>query len=299
MFGDIALINSGPRTASILVLETSEFIIMHKKDFDKFKKFHNKEAIEKREFLVEYLPFLKEVTGEAFIIGFVNNFESMKFLRGHRLIKEGEPADYLFIVKEGHLLLEKEVTSEALNRNRPHHKPEYPVPPMRNVGICDLTEGCVLGEESLCGIPSSFSVTVKSIRCLILGVNKQLFKEFPRVMLEMIKDKFEEKNENRMKMFESALKRVRGEASSSIKGVSVRVPSIVDSIKKKLTDHISEKLLAFEKTKNDKEVMFDQCSELLLSKETDYRDKLKSFYGKYTRKMDHYILPSSEFFIKQ
>lgn len=307
MFGEIALVNSSPRTASIIALEDSEFIILLKKDFDKFKKLYNRDNVEKRKYMMDHLPHLEDVVGEKLLMNFDIHFEPRRFQRGTKLLLEGMPCESLFILREGSLLLEKEASFEAdpekqVERQSASDDDESSFeensfsgkPITKNFGISNLGEGSVIGEECLFKTVCMYSVTVVSPTCFVYEVARRFINNYPMLMVETLKERFLEKHEFRMKMFLSALKGLQDAEKKEKKVRGGQEEAIIESLKGKLQPRVKEKLTFGMMTVQAKKVMHDQCSEFFLVKDSKFREKLKDFYAKYTRKMNHMILSEGE-----
>jgi CRP-like cAMP-binding protein len=64
MFGHYALIDSRPRGATILALQDSKLMTIHKKEFDLIQPLFNQDMIQRKKFLTGLLPEIDELGDE-------------------------------------------------------------------------------------------------------------------------------------------------------------------------------------------------------------------------------------------
>lgn len=108
-FGDLALIEQKPRMASIRCIQDTFFAVLSKLDFNKVlgvieKKKHN----EKVQFL-RSLPFFSQLTKTS-LGKLTYQFEDFPTIKNQILFREGEPAEYAYIVKQGQYEVTKTLT---------------------------------------------------------------------------------------------------------------------------------------------------------------------------------------------
>jgi CRP-like cAMP-binding protein len=60
MFGELALINDDLRSASVVTNTYSEFMILNKDAFELVKNYYTKDMIQKKKFLYNYVPGIKD-----------------------------------------------------------------------------------------------------------------------------------------------------------------------------------------------------------------------------------------------
>lgn len=290
MFGEKALLQPVNRSASIICLEDTEFIILFKKDFDKVKKYYNKENIEKKEYLLSNLPCLDSVTGENLILDFVTNFVPRNYSRGHKLQVEGGECNNLYLLKEGRLTLEKEITHEMMNEGRPSNKAEYVVASsQKNVKICELTNGALVGDECLKGLDAQYTVYVQSMSCTVYWLDKQLLKFYPKIMIGALKKNFKIKRDHRREYIQKVIMRFRLERDLLQEPISI--PTVVAQMLDTMHQNTRERLLGNENVKrNLRNVPISRTPEELLVKQTELQDSLRKFYGKFTRKVNYNTL---------
>jgi CRP-like cAMP-binding protein len=114
-FGEFALVKNKPRTATVVCFEDTHFAILSKKDFVRILgNFTNKRFDEMTEFLKK-LPIFNGWSMNS-LVRLSYLFKIIKYKRGQRLFREGDPADSVFIVKNG----EFELTKEIMIKSSPH-----------------------------------------------------------------------------------------------------------------------------------------------------------------------------------
>lgn len=107
-FGELALIKNKPRSATIFTLEDTHFAVLSKKDFIRILgTFTNKHFDE----LTKFLKNLPLFAGWSFstLVRLNYLFVLVKFKRNQKLFKEGESAEFVYIVKKGELELSKDI----------------------------------------------------------------------------------------------------------------------------------------------------------------------------------------------
>lgn len=99
-FGELALIEQKPRMASCRCLKNTHFMVLSKNDYNRVIG-----ALEKRAYL-DKINFLKNIpifalVTRTFLGKLTYYFETKKCIKDSFLYKEGEPANYVYIVKKG------------------------------------------------------------------------------------------------------------------------------------------------------------------------------------------------------
>ncbi|CDW86844.1 cyclic nucleotide-binding domain containing protein [Stylonychia lemnae] len=175
-FGDLALIEQKPRMASIRCMTDTHFAVLSKKDFNKVlgvierKKYNDKVAF------LRSLPFFSQLTKTS-LGKLTYQFHDISTIRHQILYREGEPAEYVYIVKVGQfevmktltmaedqseatkkifinpLRANKVVNSQGLNHTKRAHK--------QQIHLFKLEKGNVIGEEDLIDLNQCYTTTVK------------------------------------------------------------------------------------------------------------------------------------------
>lgn len=107
-FGELALLEQKPRMATIRCLKNTNFMVLSKSDYN-----HAIGAIERRTY-AEKINFLKNIpifslVTRAFLGKLTYYFETKKCIKGSFLFKEGDPAEYVYIVKKGEFECTKKI----------------------------------------------------------------------------------------------------------------------------------------------------------------------------------------------
>lgn len=99
-FGDLALLGSKPRMASIRCLEDTHFAVLTKHDFNiVLGQIEKKKMNEKIQFL-RSLPFFSQLTKTS-VSKLTYQFKEVNTIKNQVLYKEGDLADLIYIVKSG------------------------------------------------------------------------------------------------------------------------------------------------------------------------------------------------------
>ena len=107
-FGEFALLKNKPRSATVITTENTHFAILSKKDFLRILgNFTNKKFDDMAKFL-KSLPIFSP-WGLNSLARLSYYFRTVKCKRNQKLFKEGDPAEYVFIVKSGEMELSKEI----------------------------------------------------------------------------------------------------------------------------------------------------------------------------------------------
>lgn len=111
-FGELALIKNKPRSATIFTTEDTHFAVLSKKDFIRILgTFTNKHFDE----LTKFLKNLPLFAGWSFstLVRLNYLFVLVKFKRNQKVFKEGETAEFVYIVKKGELELTKNIVIKS------------------------------------------------------------------------------------------------------------------------------------------------------------------------------------------
>jgi CRP-like cAMP-binding protein len=115
-FGDLALIGSKPRMASIRCLEDTHFAVLSKQDYNNvIGQIEKKKLNEKIQFL-RSLPFFSQLTKTS-VGKLTYQFKDVPMIKNQTLYREGDRADFIYIVKAGQF----EVSKQLPNKVKPSH----------------------------------------------------------------------------------------------------------------------------------------------------------------------------------
>lgn len=161
-FGEIALLNSGERTASVRATEECSVLYLKRKDFDSFLSL-NPERKEKIMATLDYLRVIKALPlfkglDSSTINLFASRMTKETFKKGEDIIKQGDEGDKFYIILEGSVNVH--VTRDD---NKDH-----------NVAV--LGHGEYFGEIALFkNIPRTASVTADTEKVLVISLQKKDF----------------------------------------------------------------------------------------------------------------------------
>lgn len=105
-FGELALIKSANRAARIVCVEDCKFAVMNKEQYQNILRKIDEQNMENIIKFLRQLPFLahwsKNVLGKLSYA-----IEKVPCIRGQKIVKEGDPADYVYIIERGEFEITK------------------------------------------------------------------------------------------------------------------------------------------------------------------------------------------------
>lgn len=111
-FGDYALLGSKPRMATIKCLEETHFAVLSKDDFNiVLGQIERKKFNEKIQFL-RSLPFFCALTKTS-IGKLTYQFKEISLIKHQYLYREGDPANFVYIVKSGKFEVTKTLVQKS------------------------------------------------------------------------------------------------------------------------------------------------------------------------------------------
>ena len=105
-FGEMALIHDTPRTATIKTLEKSSLWVLDRKTFRKTLELLESVNYQENQQFIETISIFETLTSSQ-KEALVHAFSTLYFNPGVKILKEGEPGELLYIVKEGNVLCTK------------------------------------------------------------------------------------------------------------------------------------------------------------------------------------------------
>eukprot|EP00347_Sterkiella_histriomuscorum_P008621 403344394 len=191
-FGDLALIEQKPRMASIRCLTETHFAVLSKKDFNKVLGVIEKKKYNEKVQFLRSLPFFSQLTKTS-LGKLTYQFTDISTIRNQVLYKEGDSADYVYIVKGGqfeviktlHLAEDKSQQtkqifanpmrankvgqSQSLNHTRRVQKSQ--------IHLLKLEKGNIIGDEDLIDHNPLYTTTVycSSLQGLVGQMKKEDF----------------------------------------------------------------------------------------------------------------------------
>lgn len=114
-FGEMALINDRPRYFSVKTLEPCVLAVLNKVDYHSIAKVHEKQIIEKIEF-IRNMDAFKNWTKIA-VQKLSYFFKSQNYRKGNVVYKESDPASDIYIIKEGEFVFTQKFEVKAGEKN--------------------------------------------------------------------------------------------------------------------------------------------------------------------------------------
>ncbi|CDW89498.1 UNKNOWN [Stylonychia lemnae] len=144
-FGELALIEQKPRMASIRCVQNTHFAVISKVDYIKVLGIiERKKYNEKIQFL-RSLPYFNQLTKTS-LGKLTYQFTDIKTIKNQVLYREGEPADYVYIVKDGQF----EVTrKEKIRENYQENAKQILENPLRSMKV-NNTKGLITSKAMKC-----------------------------------------------------------------------------------------------------------------------------------------------------
>lgn len=114
-FGEMALINNGPRYFSVKTLEPCILAVLNKDDYHTIARVHEKQIIEKIEFIRNMEAFKNWTKIAVQKLSYF--FKTQNYRKGNIVYKETDPATDIYIIKEGEFLFTQKFKVEAGEKN--------------------------------------------------------------------------------------------------------------------------------------------------------------------------------------
>ena len=99
-FGELALIEDGPRQASVMAINECSCAVIGKQDYLSSLKEIETRALNRKISSVQQLPFLQHWT-KGQMTRLIYSFTDKSFSRGQIVYNEGENSENIYMVKEG------------------------------------------------------------------------------------------------------------------------------------------------------------------------------------------------------
>ncbi|EAR88978.2 cyclic nucleotide-binding domain protein (macronuclear) [Tetrahymena thermophila SB210] len=197
-FGELAIIDSKPRGATIVCMEDCDFIVFEKISFIKILKDQETEKLrnEINQLTKIYLfkDFSLNLLKNLYLLFSVNSYQ-----RGDVIYREGDESDKLYIIREGEFKVSKkfEYNLDEAKINKLNNNEKMSKVKILDIGLIGKFQS--LGEEEFfVGIQREVTVTCVSKDAVIMAINKKdLLKKMSydqnsvRLMQSRAKDKFD------------------------------------------------------------------------------------------------------------
>ncbi|CAI2377406.1 unnamed protein product [Moneuplotes crassus] len=190
-FGDMALIDYKPRSATIKCITDCFFAVVSKQDYKKIVGKLYKKIRERIHNLIRGVPYFADLKMND-LKKLSAYFEEIEYIRNNTIIKQNEQADNVYLVKEGEFEVLK-----LINYTQPRNtsndkilhksKLKYQLAKVGQLGV-----GKIFGDQdAVCGRPYSFTIKCHSTTGTCLQIKThQLIKaieEIDEEILEVIK----------------------------------------------------------------------------------------------------------------
>ena len=101
-FGELALINDEPRAATVVCKTNCHFAYLEKSDYQTLLRQIYEKSIETEISYFHALPYFRSWTRKS-LHKLLVLFDHKQLVRGQTLCRDGDPAKFIYIVKEGEL----------------------------------------------------------------------------------------------------------------------------------------------------------------------------------------------------
>jgi len=113
-FGELALLNQKPRSATMLCTTDCDFAVIDKQSYDKVIRQIQKKIQNERVQFLRSIPFFAKWTKTS-LTKFSLMLKPRKLKRNQIVFREGDECDWVFIVKKGEFEVKKKVLNTAHN----------------------------------------------------------------------------------------------------------------------------------------------------------------------------------------
>jgi CRP-like cAMP-binding protein len=178
LFGDAALLNDSPRSATVLTLEDCEFMVFHKRSLDAIKMSCNKDFEGRKKFLLEMIPEMAFIKNQLRVAQLIQYFKPARYKLGAFLTHEGDNSMRIFFMEEGEVTYLRNIpVPEILNGRKVKYRDKL-------TPISNIQGHAIIGEECIDSDPRyRYSVQVKSAEVKVLVLEKtsnfEDFQAFP------------------------------------------------------------------------------------------------------------------------
>jgi CRP-like cAMP-binding protein len=111
-FGALALLDGKPRMATIKCLTRCHFMVLTRSDYEKTLSAIDSKRRGLKVSFVKKIPIFSKLT-RTFLTKLSYSLKPLHVTKDHYLYREGDPADKVFIVKEGEFVVTKNLVSSS------------------------------------------------------------------------------------------------------------------------------------------------------------------------------------------
>lgn len=172
-FGEFALLKNRTRSATIVCLEDSEFAVLGKKDFLKILgAFTSKKFDENARFL-KALPLFADWALNS-LVQLSYYFRPIRFKRNQKIFFEGEPADFVYIVKNGEVEISKQSLLKSPSETviGTHGRP---LPNFKKLYTCTYNRISIIGPGEIIGDNDALNSDFYTKTCKCYSAQAELF----------------------------------------------------------------------------------------------------------------------------
>jgi cGMP-dependent protein kinase 2 len=116
VFGEVALMYNCPRSATVAATKDSVVWVLERDVFRQHVQAGAEEAASQIELFLNSVPILSSLSKEEKLT-LLGAFEEKKYSKGEAVVKQGEPGDFFYIIKEGEATVYVEKESTVLANN--------------------------------------------------------------------------------------------------------------------------------------------------------------------------------------
>ena len=204
-FGEGALRDyHSKRSATIIAASEIELLVLEAHDMKLVRQHVHRDHATKQEFMLQYFPFLDNISATKYIQNFVYLLIQKIFPLDTLICKEGETGDRFFVLFEGNCSVYKtfHVQEDGSKLLRSTQNLRQMIP------ISIVEKGAFIGEEILFNSESKFEYNVKvtSPTAKFFSINKAAFlKKFPRDTIHLLKNLHEKKRQRNLNTVQAVL----------------------------------------------------------------------------------------------
>lgn len=107
-FGELALVFEKPRMATVKCIERCHFIVLSKSEYNGALKEIDRRKTNDLINFIKMLPVFKKLSRSK-LINYTYNLKSQECIREGYIYREGEPANTVYIIREGEFQIQKRV----------------------------------------------------------------------------------------------------------------------------------------------------------------------------------------------
>lgn len=180
IFGEIALVNNNPRTATVIAEEDCHLMVFSKESFEYVRATYTQEFIERKRFLREVFPSIRHITDADTLNRMAQVFSPRSFKLHQLLTLEGNEGRNVLIVQEGICEVYRKLAMDIANKAELEEI-------NLDIPITTAVPGSIIGEEIIFGYETYFyTVKAKTSIVRVLELSRNRVKEL--ILNDIYKD---------------------------------------------------------------------------------------------------------------